>query len=235
MTPQETQGIARPFTTEEGADQATGVDGVSTLIAYGTAESNGLTEKEAISSVDDGESTEDAGYSSIGAGAVDDATEAQQEDGASTDGGQRSADGSENTTRHPDASDGVSQSTEDYPRHLDLYLNAREKTTFSIPSDLDLRLGVIASCERRTRSVVIEEAFRLFVSNGTREPRPYLPDPGASSPVRITATVRRLYIDGMRSRAASEARTYPALVLRALYDYADASPFDLAAKGGDER
>lgn len=106
----------------------------------------------------------------------------------------------------------------------------REKTTIVIPSDLDLRIGIIARCERRTRAVVIEEAFRIFLSAAPSEPRPYLPDPGEPSAVRITATVSSALVTGLKARAASEARTYPALATRALYDYADASPFDIGPK-----
>lgn len=247
MNPSESEGIARPFTTEQGAEDAPAAVADATQVEESAPEVDESAPTVAASTTgridayaDDVPSTE----VEDNAPEVDDeATEDEAEqhgltaehpdDMESTDVEGNAPEVDDEATESDDAyaDDVASTEVDDATPEVEdratiLRLGAREKTTIVIPSTLDFRLTIIAGCERRNRSVVIEEAFRRFLETPPYEPRPYLPDPGTASTVRITATVHSSYIARLRDRAASEARTYPTLATRALYDYAENSPFD---------
>lgn len=103
----------------------------------------------------------------------------------------------------------------------------RVQVVVRIDPDFKRRLSVIASLERRTMTVVVEEAIRIFMTEPVNEPRPYLPpelygEQGSRLAFYMTSEDKYR----LEARARSECRSVMDLVRRALADYVRASPYD---------
>ena len=103
----------------------------------------------------------------------------------------------------------------------------RVQVVVRIDREFKRRMSVISNLERRTMTVVVEEAIRQFMSEPINEPRPYLPPElsnGQDTRLAFYMTSDEKYL--LEVRARDECRSVMDLVRRALADYVGRSPYD---------
>ena len=103
----------------------------------------------------------------------------------------------------------------------------RVQVVVRIDREFKRRLTVISNLERRTMTVVVEEAVRRFMSEPINEPRPYLPpELCGEQDGRLAFYLSSEDKYFLEARARSECRSVNDIVRRALADYVGSSPYD---------
>ena len=103
----------------------------------------------------------------------------------------------------------------------------RVQVVVRIDREFKRRLTVISNLERRTMTVVVEEAIRRFMSEPYNEPRPYLPpELCGEQDGRLAFYLSSEDKYFLEARARSECRSVNDIVRRALADYVGSSPYD---------